>query len=60
MNTIVFVPIKDYFQSRKRLWLKMLIPFLFGVAALVGAFVFDFGDENGICTIFFGIHQCTD
>lgn len=52
MNTIVFVPIKDYFQSRKRLWLKMLIPFLFGVAALVGAFVFDFGDETGICTIF--------
>lgn len=52
MKTIAFVPVRDYFQSRKHLWLKLLIPFLIGVSALVGAFVFDFGDINSISTIF--------
>lgn len=52
MNTIVFVPIKDYFQSRKRIWLKLFIPFLIGVTALAGAFVFDFGDTSDISAIF--------
>ena len=52
MKTIAFVPIRDYFQSRKHLWLKLLIPFLIGVSALVGAFVFDFGDINNISNIF--------
>lgn len=52
MKTIAFVPIRDYFQSRKHIWLKLLIPFLIGVFALVGAFVFDFGDINDISAIF--------
>lgn len=52
MKTIVFVPIRDYFQSRKHLWLKLLIPFLIGVFALVGAFIFDFGDTNKISNLF--------
>ena len=52
MKTIVFVPIKDYFKSRKHIWLKLLIPFLIGVATLIGAFVFDFGDINNISIIF--------
>lgn len=52
MKTIIFVPIKDYFQSRKRIWLKLLIPFLFGILALVGALVFNFGDTNDISIIF--------
>ncbi len=52
MKTIVFVPIWDYIQSRKRIWLKLLIPFLIGVSALVVAFVFDFGSIDDISTIF--------
>lgn len=52
MKTIAFIPIRDYYQSRKHIWLKLLIPFLVGVAALVGAFIFDFGDINNISTLF--------
>ena len=52
MKTIVFVPIRDYFKSRKHIWLKLLIPFLIGVATLIGTFVFDFGDINNISIIF--------
>ena len=52
MKIIAFVPIRDYFQSRKHIWLKLLIPFLIGVSALVGAFVFEFGGANDINTIF--------
>ena len=52
MKTIAFVPIRDYFQSRKHIWLKLLIPFLIGVSALAGAFVFDFGDTNDISILF--------
>ena len=52
MKTIVFVPIRDYFKSRKHILLKLLIPFLIGVATLIGAFVFDFGDINNISMIF--------
>lgn len=52
MKTIAFVPIRDYFQSRKHIWLKLLIPFLIGIFSLVGAFVFDFGDTNDITTLF--------
>lgn len=52
MKTIVFVPIQDYFKSRKHIWLKLLIPFLIGVTTLIGAFVFDFSDINNISIIF--------
>lgn len=52
MKTIVFVPIQDYFKSRKHIWLKLLIPFLIGVTTLIGGFVFDFGDIKNISLIF--------
>ena len=55
MKTIVFVPIRDYFKSRKHIWLKLLIPFLIGIATLIGAFVFDFGDINNCNTIFLNL-----
>lgn len=55
MKTIIFVPIRDYVQSRKHIWLKLLIPFLFGVSALIGAFVFDFGDINTIFSEFVNV-----
>lgn len=52
MKSIVFVPIRDYFKSRKRIWLKLLFPFIIGAVSLVGAFVFDFGDKSSLCNIF--------
>lgn len=55
MKTIIFVPIRDYVQSRKHIWLKLLIPFLFGISALIGAFVFDFGDPNTIFSEFVNV-----
>ena len=41
MKTIIFLPIRDYFGSRKRLFLKFLVPLLIGVIVFVGALVFD-------------------
>lgn len=41
MKTILFLPIKDYFCSRKKLALKFLIPLLVGVAVFVGALLFN-------------------
>lgn len=52
MKTILFVPLKDYFQSRKRLGLKFLIPLAIGGLALIGAIIFNIGDEEIINTTF--------
>ncbi len=41
MKTILFLPVRDYFRSRKRLFLKFLIPLLVGVAVFVGALLFN-------------------
>ena len=34
MKSIIFVPIKDYFISRKKLFIKFLIPMLIALSAL--------------------------
>ena len=41
MKTIIFMPIRDYFRSRKKLFLKFLVPLLVGIAVFVGALIFN-------------------
>ena len=41
MKTIIFLPIRDYFGSRKKLLLKFLVPLIIGLAILAGSFMFD-------------------
>lgn len=52
MSKIIFVPIRDYFQSRKRIWLKLLIPFSVGIISLIVALLFDFGNADEVKNIF--------
>ena len=52
MSKIIFVPIRDYFQSRKRIWLKLIFPFSVGIISLIAALLFDFGNADDVNTIF--------
>ena len=52
MNKIIFVPVRDYFQSRKRILLKLLVPFSVGLISLVVAILFDFGNTDDIKSVF--------
>lgn len=52
MKTISFLPLRDYFQSRKRIVLKFLVPFGVAIIALAGAFLFNFGDASIISSTF--------
>lgn len=52
MNNIIFVPIRDYYRTRKQLWKKFLIPGVIGVLALLGAFVVDYGNSQLVSDVF--------
>lgn len=52
MRTILFIPLRDYYQSRKRLCTKYLIPAVIGLLALAGAFIFDIGNEETVRSTF--------
>lgn len=52
MRTILFVPLRDYYQSRRRLCTKYLVPAVIGLLALAGAFIFDIGNEETVRSIF--------
>ena len=52
MKTILLVPLSDYYQSRKRIWVKYLIPVVLGLLALAGALIFNIGNEETIRSTF--------
>ena len=52
MKTILLVPLRDYYQSRKRIWIKYLIPVVLGLLALAGALIFNIGNEETIRSTF--------
>lgn len=49
---ILLVPLRDYYQSRKRIWVKYLIPVVLGLLALAGALIFNIGNEETIRSTF--------
>lgn len=52
MKTILLVPLRDYYQSRKRIWVKYLIPVVLGFLALACALIFNIGNEETIRSTF--------
>lgn len=46
------IPLRDYYQSRKRIWVKYLIPVVLGLLALAGALIFNIGNEETIRSTF--------
>lgn len=54
MKSIIFVPIKDYFMSRKRVFIKFLIPMLIAVTALLLAIFFNIGNSEKVVLTFSG------
>lgn len=54
MKSIIFVPIKDYFISRKRVFIKFLIPLLIALVALLIAIFFDIGNSEKVILTFSG------
>ena len=52
MKSIIFIPIRDYFISRRKFYTKFLIPFIIATISLVFAFLFDFGNIERIASVF--------
>lgn len=52
MKSIIFVPLKDYFFSRKRVLIKFLIPALIALIALCFALIFNIGSSEEIMSVF--------
>lgn len=54
MKSIIFVPIKDYFISRKRVVIKFLIPIMIALVSLLLAIIFNIGNAEKIMLTFSG------
>lgn len=54
MKSIIFVPIKDYFTSRKKVLIKFLIPVLIALIALSFALFFNIGSSEEVISVFAG------
>lgn len=52
MKTIIFVPIKDYFCSRRKLYKKFLFPFVSALITLMVTLLFNIGDAEEILQTF--------
>lgn len=52
MKTIIFVPIRDYFTSRKKVVIKFLIPISIALIALLLAIFFNIGNSGKIISVF--------
>ena len=54
MKSIIFVPIKDYFISRKKVFIKFFIPLFIAFVALLFALFFDIGNSEKVILTFSG------
>lgn len=52
MKSIIVVPVQDYFKSRKKLFIKFLLPLLIGVVSLVVTLLFNIGDAEKVTSVF--------
>lgn len=60
MKNIIFVPIKDYFISRKKVFIKFLIPILIALIALLLSMFFNIGNSEKVISTFSGFYRYTD
>ncbi len=54
MNSIIIVPIKDYLGSRKRIFIKFLVPMLIALVALLLTLFFNIGSSEKVIITFSG------
>lgn len=54
MNSIIFIPLKDYFLSRKNVLSKFFIPILIALAVLLLMVFFDIGNSEKVMSTFSG------
>ena len=52
MKTIIFVPVKDYFGSRRKLYKKFLFPLIAALVALMITLLFNIGDSAQVLQTF--------
>lgn len=52
MKNIIFVPIKDYFISRKKVFIKFLVPMIIALIALLLAMFFNLGNSEKVILTF--------
>ena len=52
MKSIVFVPVKDYIKSRKKLYVKFVFPIVVAATALAITLFFNFGDGEKLNAVF--------
>ena len=52
MKSIIFVPLKDYFISRKKVFIKFIIPMLIALNALLLALFLDIGNSEKVLLTF--------
>lgn len=52
MKSIILVPVSDYVHSRKKLYIKILLPLFISGIALAITLLYDFGDSNKINAVF--------
>lgn len=52
MMSIIFVPIRDYFISRRKFYTKFLIPLIIAMVALAFALFLDFGKAERVASAF--------
>lgn len=53
MKNIIFVPIKDYFTSRKKIYNKFIIPLIIAIASLLFAIFSNIGNSEKIILTFY-------
>lgn len=54
MKNIIFVPVEDYFISRKKVFIKFLIPMLVALTSLLLAIFFNIGNSEKVLLTFSG------
>ncbi len=54
MKNIIFVPIKDYFISRKKVYIKFIVPMLIALVSLLLAMFFNIVNPEKILLTFSG------
>ena len=52
MKSILFVPVKDYIKSRKKLYVKFIFPMVVATTALAITLFFNFGDGEKLNAVF--------
>lgn len=55
MKSILFVPVKDYIKSRKKLYVKFIFPMVVATTALAITLFFNFGDGEKLNAVFLNL-----